>query len=437
VGPGESPLAVLALWKEILLLVILLVAAVEWFQQKEGEWSHKFTIDRLDWFAFGLGALAVLVTLMTSNDLRTSLYGFRYDFIPLIAFVVLRRVEWSRTMRSFVEKVLILTGAVVALVALLTFFLPQSVFTTLGYSDLHSLYVPGAPLAAFQQIEAMGLRRVQGTFAGPNQLGLWLIIPIAIVFVRLLKVVNPLVRPKEILSLWTERASRNDALIFVLLCVALLLTFSRTAWIAAFVIVLIAMFLTQSARDFRRSLAWLISVVVAGVTIVVIFIPSVLLRVSSSWEHIARPLEAIEVIREHPLGLGLGSAGPAQNRVSDACVHLPEGGDASWAVGRTDLCVFVGEVQVQPIDRACDCPLLPENWYLQIGIELGILGLALFLALLFSLLWRLKTQSETREIFLIVLGLSIAGLLLHAWEDSAVAYSMWILAAMVVGPRKD
>jgi uncharacterized membrane protein YgaE (UPF0421/DUF939 family) len=38
--------------------------------------------------------------------------------------------------------------------------------------------------------------------------------------------------------------------------------------------------------------------------------------------------------------------------------------------------------------------------------------------------------------FLIFLGISIAALFLHAWEDSAVAYTVWILLAVVLTPQQ-
>jgi len=143
-------------------------------------------------------------------------------------------------------------------------------------------------------------------------------------------------------------------------------------------------------------------------------------------------VEAAKVMVANPFGLGLGSAGPASNRVSDACVYLPEDGDASWAADRPDLCVFLGEKQVQPDDRECSCPFLPENWYLQIGVELGIMGFALFILIIFFVIRMLrqsKDYSLGEGVLLGFVGISIAALFLHAWEDSAVAYTLWVLAA--------
>lgn len=64
--------------------------------------------------------------------------------------------------------------------------------------------------------------------------------------------------------------------------------------------------------------------------------------------------------------------------------------------------------------------------------------MALFVGLILLVLSKLRAASRLRSesyaglaegIFLAMLGISLAALFLHAWEDSAVAYSIWILAA--------
>ena len=143
-------------------------------------------------------------------------------------------------------------------------------------------------------------------------------------------------------------------------------------------------------------------------------------------------------MRAHPLGMGLGSAGPASNAFSDTCVFLPLGADFRWANGRTDICVFIGSARKLPPGKVCDCPVLTENWYLQEGVEMGYLGLLFSLALaaltLFPIL-RTAAIDPKFAVLLAFLGLSAAGLLLHSFEDSAVAYTTWILLAAALPVR--
>jgi hypothetical protein len=40
-----------------------------------------------------------------------------------------------------------------------------------------------------------------------------------------------------------------------------------------------------------------------------------------------------------------------------------------------------------------------------------------------------SSQLTAHSLFLAFLGISIAGLFLHSWEDAAIAYALWLLIA--------
>ena len=432
-GPGHAPLTMLALWKEVLIIVILAFAVLEWMQLKEKK--RKIQLDRFDVCILLLIILSLLVTAVTHGNWKLYLFGFKYDFVPLIAFLILRRVPWSEWFSNTVVKVIVVMGGVVAFYGLLTLALPASFFRMLGYSDLHSLYLPDGPLAAFQQVGGGSIRRVQSTFSGPNQLGLWLLLPwsLGIVgfFSNWFKVEHPLLHPGP------EDDERRRCVLYGLLLAliggVILLTFSRTAWLAALAIVIVFIVKTFPERHLSKHFLRLFGVGVMLLILITVLAPTAVVRLASSRDHLLKPLIAARAMIVHPLGHGLGTAGPASNRVSDACVFLEEGGDASWAADRPDLCVFVGKEQVQPADRACHCPFVTENWYLQMGVEMGVIGFVLYVALTIFVLLQLASASA---IFLPFFGISIAGLLLHSWEGSAVAYTLWLLVAVALPVRR-
>lgn len=411
-GPGHAPLPALALWKEGVLALVLLLAAAECMRAGR----KVFHLDRLDACIAGLLLLSVLATAFTHGDWKLYLIGFKYDFVPLIAFFLLRRVRWSERFFSAAAAVLLGAGGAVALYGFFTLVAPLSFFRALGYSDLHSLYVPNAPLAAFQQVGGTALRRMQSTMSGPNQLGLWLLLPWSLALLALLGRI-----PRQAHLRSTLHASAYA----VIIGGAVLFTFSRTAWVAAAAVALGALWtLPKSARE--RYLVRGAGLCMALTVFAALVAPEVMVRIASSRDHFRKPLAALQTMAAHPLGLGLGAAGPASNRVSDACVFLEAGADAAWAADRPDLCVFVGGAQAQPAGRACQCPTVTENWYLQMGVEMGVAGLALFTALTLLLLLRL---APVPQVFLPFLGVSIAGLFLHAWEGPDVSYTLWLLAA--------
>lgn len=404
-GPGHAPMSALAVWKEGLLGLVLMIAVMEIVQKK----NYK-KIDVLDVLILCLLGLSLIVSFLTHGSLKSFVLGFRYDFIPLITFLILRRVPWSEKFKKSAMNLLLIVGSIIAAYGLLTLILPDSFFRLLGYSDLHSLYVPGGPIAAFQNIGGSALRRMQSTFSGPNQMGLWMLVSLGVGVVRLKT---------------QDSGTRKIILVSCVLClIAILLSFSRAAWIGAVVIGVTGFRLQASGK-------WKILLPVAcGLCLVAfLFFPNIILRAASSRDHLAKPLEAIHIMIQHPLGLGLGTAGPASNRTSDACVSLEEGADASWATAHPQLCVFVGDEQVQPIDRTCNCPLLPENAYLQIGVELGWIGMILFIMLIV-----LVIRLTPYPLRFTLLAVATAGLFLHVFEDSALSYTLWILIASVLSP---
>jgi hypothetical protein len=73
------------------------------------------------------------------------------------------------------------------------------------------------------------------------------------------------------------------------------------------------------------------------------------------------------------------------------------------------------------------------------GVELGVIGFVLFCVLTVMVGWKLAKRfgdhprvgtPAPQEIILFgFIGISVAALFLHAWEDAAVAYTVWILVA--------
>lgn len=401
-GPGHAPLGWLAVWKEGLLMLILLLAVLDrrW-------WKRILPLDAVDSLVILLAALAVAIGMRDGAIPSTGfIYGFRYDLLLPLAFLVLRRSHWGESFPLRALTAVLWSGVVVAVAGLILLILPISALQTLGYNDLHSLYVSAGPLAPFQQIGETGIRRMQSVMSGPNQLGLWMLLPFSIALLR---------------RKWVS----------ILFALCIVLSFSRSAWIAAAVITVIVAWkmLPEKKRGaFVGGGVLTLILLVAGVFALK---PDILTRATSTNNHIVRPLHAIRTIVAHPLGLGLGSAGPAANHGSDTCIDLPAGSDASWAAAHPDLCVFVGEKQVQPT-APCSCPLLPENWFLQIGVELGALGMIVYLALVCLLLKKLPFGAVP----LAFLGVCIAGLFLHSFEDFGVATTLWMLAAISLASRR-
>ncbi len=426
-GANHAPWGLLAVWKEALLMLIVGMALWEFAREKIRQPTTKFRLDILDVGILLFVLLAVCVSLLTHGNLTLMLYGFRYDCVPLAAFMVLRHVSWSPWFWKTAENMLVGMAAVLSLYGAVTLLLPQAFFTWLGYSDMHSLYFPGKPIAAFQYIMNSETARVQSTMSGPNQFGAWLLVPYALLLWKLST--SAFVHPKRVPG-WT-------IVFWLLTCVGLVFSLSRSAWIAAAFMTFVLAWSTIPKVLVRKYGAPAFGLLLAFVVLGSWMFPDILLRVGSSRGHFEKPAQALQMLWETPLGRGLGSVGPASSKVSDTCVHLREQDDPAWAKDIPDLCVFLGETQVQPApsSKQCDCPFHPENWFLQIALETGVLGGVLYAMIIGYLV--LGIWYKARWLAMSVIGLCVMSLFLHAWEDAAVAYTVWILAAATLKPTSS
>jgi hypothetical protein len=115
---------------------------------------------------------------------------------------------------------------------------------------------------------------------------------------------------------------------------------------------------------------------------------------SSNQGHLSATRQGLGDIVRQPLGGGTGTAGPASAY-----------NDSS--------------------------PRIAENYYLQIGQEAGVLGLALFVAInvvLGRALWQRRRHLLPQILLASLIGISIVNLLSHAWTDDTLSYIWWGLA---------
>ena len=131
------------------------------------------------------------------------------------------------------------------------------------------------------------------------------------------------------------------------------------------------------------------------------------LKRESSLAHLAAKWGGVMQVIEHPLGYGLGSSGPAVHHSGN---------------------------------------LLPENYYLQLMLDLGTVGFLLWCGVMFLLgLKQKKLQQsftearddEVRKFFLALhmgfVAFLVMGLFLHVFEDSMVNYLFFVLYGMSLG----
>jgi hypothetical protein len=379
-------------WKEILMVVLAPVAVYLLWRNRPV--ARELLRDKLLWLIGAYGALHLLLVAVFRSDAASEFAGLAIDLRYVLFFVLVYiALKLQPNLKKRFLRVGLVAAAVVLAFSLLQIFvLPKDALSTIGYGDDTI-----APYITIDQNE--DYVRINGTLRGPNPLGAYMVIIMAVVSASVLY--KKLTR-KRIAAL---------AVIMTAPAMALWSSHSRSAWLAAAAALLVVGFASLA----RRKVPYLKYLAVAAVCLLVIvgsalyvfryssFVQNTVLHVNpessvsskSNVEHAASLIVGTDRALRQPFGGGVGSTGSAS--------------------------------------LLTDSPTIIESQYLFVAHETGWLGIGLFLAITYVLLWRLWRRRENAlalGVFAAGIGLVLIGLLLPVWADDTVSLVWWGLAAV-------
>lgn len=374
--------SIIQAWKDILIVLLMIPGGVLLW--------HKRSILRqpLMIAIIGFVSLSLIISLITQPQFIPFLFGLKTNLLFLLLFIL----AWLAGRRQFkyrAAKVLIAsTGIVIGFGLLQIFLLPNDFLTHFGYGP--STVVPYQLVAGVEDSV-----RILSTLGGPNQLGAFLILPLCLVlamFINRPRWWHPLFLIGGVIIEWN--------------------TFSRSAWLGLAAAAFITLLLAIPARFRAYTVAGAVAIILAAASILALnfnnpTIQHYVLHGStanledSTDKHADASKAGLAYVTQHPLGTGLGSAGPAS---------------------------FHG-----------DRPFIPESYYLQLAAEVGVIGLLLFITiciLLAGKLWKDRTaQLSAAPVLGALIGVSIINLFLHGWADSSTTLTYWAYAGIMVGSK--
>ncbi len=388
---ATSGLEVWKVWKDALLFFAVIASFLLVYVKNGFK-------DKFFWFISGLSVLYVLFHFLiwainpeieNGPALLATVYNsrlFGYLILGFSAAILFK--DKLNTKKVF--KIVIAISTVVCLIALLQWYLPKDIMSHFGYS------VERGVKPAFFIDDKPDLPRVFSTIRDPNSLGAYLILPITL------------------LSAAWFRLKSARMLISGLLALhglVLLLTFSRSAWLGAALSVgtiLVwqhRMQVTEFIKKFRLLLLLITCCLLLGIYLArdnyvvqnVVFHADEDTQLAGSNErHLNYTLDGIKDVAKEPLGYGPGTAGP---------------------------------VSIQTKKH-----VLPENYFVQIAYEVGVIGLALLLAIMYLVIKRLYKRHDFYSQVMIAafVGITICATLLHTWVNEAVAAQWWLLAGLLM-----
>jgi len=387
------------LWKEDLVFVIGLV--VIGLMIADHKMAKEILTTKLSWAIGAYVVLDLAVAAVAHFNHSVSNKALAYGLLDDLRFLAFFIICWaaaiySKRLNNVWYKLILWPALIVIGFGLLQMFvLPANFLSHYGYGP--------KTIMPYQTINNNPhYIRILSTLRGADPLGTYLILPISVLAVLLIRY------PKS----WTWA----KLLVLVGAIIVLFGSYSRGAWIGA---VLACLFMAASYINFNSLARYKLPIVIGLIILFGLAIGGGLaFRHSHTFENIffhtqtnsAAPvssdqahLTAIEGglkrVFHHLFGSGPGSSGPGS---------------------------------VYNHDRPAR---IPENYFLEVGEESGWLGLVLFViinALVAVKLWQRRDSAFALSLLAALVGITVVNMLTLAWTDDTLSYIWWGLAGLAM-----
>jgi hypothetical protein len=387
---GLGHYTALRLWKEALLILLFIGVSVLFFTRPKLRRACRQEPLILLAVVYVLLVIAVgaIAYFAHGVSLKAYAYGLLLDSRYLIFFGVTWAVtQFNDLLVRFWKQIVLIPAAIVSAFAAVEYaLLPADFLKHFGYGPATIQPTPTIDQQA-------AYRRIQSTLRGPNPLGAYLVVIITALSTVLVQ---------------SKKLQWKIILLYVFSGLALVFSFSRSAWLGAIVSIIFLIWLAAASAGFRKYLllAGAVGIVVCGLVGFslrnndhfqnVFFHTSEQSRSSKSSNE--GHLEALKSgghdVLHAPWGAGTGTAGPA----------------SVYNQGKARIA---------------------ENYYVQIAQEAGVAGLGLFIAinvLVFLRLYNRRAHPLALTLLVSLVGITVVNMLGHAWADDTLAYIWWGLA---------
>lgn len=338
-----------------------------------------------------LGLSALTRGVVTRNALIYSML-INTRFLIFFAVCLVFSAKDNFLSKHWRKLLLVPAGVVIFFGLLQLWVLPANILSHVGYGP--------KTIPAYQTVDQKpDYVRLQSTLRGPNPLGAYLLL---------------IITTLGAFVLVAKKQSMRLLLIVGLSSIALLFTYSRSAWLGTILSVVLLGYWVFPKGPLRRytAIGFVLLMVIAGGFVVAYrnnnLVQNTLFHsdetsqspVSSNAARASALESGARSLISEPFGRGPGTAGPASFR--------------NYKPAR-----------------------IAENYFIQIGQEVGLVGLVLFVAInvvVASRLWARRDNQLASILLATLVGITLVNMLSHAWADDTLSLLWWGLAGVAVAP---
>lgn len=390
----------LLFWKEYFLILLIVLFGIKIFLSKK----LPFKILNIDKFIILFFLLVFSYFFIFESSISQKIAGLRYDIELFLFYFLARSISLNKEKIKILIIAFLFSSIIVIIFGLLQIsILPPEFMLKFGYSRTLGEYLDTGIISTYELVtpDLPNVYRVKSFFPGALQFSSYLLLSLSFVLSFLI----------------FNNNKRKILLIAPLLLgfFAMFAAHTRSTWIGIFMACLLILFLYVNKKIYIYiPLAIIIFISILSTilfwktnTFQSIFIHGDIkdgALFGSTIAHYEAILNGINAIISNPFGSGLGSAGPASK--------------------------FSNFINI------------PENWYFQIVIEVGVVGLFIVGIIFFFLykflldIYKNVNDNLIKSLSLGLLG-SLTGILtsslfLHTWTDTATAYTFWIFCGILI-----
>ena len=381
------------LWDEVALLIAVIGTLVLMVIDHKIRFNTLYR--RLVWVIIvyillnlSLGLIAYVNHGVTAKALGYGLIvNLRYLLFFLITLAVALRMS---KLKNSLQKIVIIPAIIVIVFGLLQIFiLPHDFLKYFGYGPRT------IPITETINNNSRYIR-IASTLRGANPLGAYMIIPLSFVLLLLIR---------------SKKLDWQKILFLLSGLIVLFFSFSRSAYLGAILSFCFILLMSDLAQKHLKKILGLF-----GVALVILLLLFGLLhnnkvfqnfafhtqtnskvKTTSDAQHASALIDGVKAVIHNPLGKGPGTSGPAS---------------------------YYNHHERNP-----------EDYYLQIAEEDGVVGLILFLTITVGIgyiLWLRRDDPLALFLLASLIGISFVNLLAYAWSDDTLAYIWWGLAGIAM-----